>query len=348
MTAASTSAPMQQARSAYYDRIAGDSLVALWTRLEALAPPQPVVREQPHLWSYQRLRPSLLESASLISAKEAERRVLALENPGLPGTTRITPMMYAGLQLIMPGEVAPAHRHTISALRFIVEGQGAYTAVNGERTAMHPGDFVITPAWSWHDHGHEGDGPMVWLDGLDLGLVSSFNCVFFERFPEDQAPVARPSGDALARYGSGLLPIQCDSSAPNSPVFNYPYARTREALQVLTRSEAVDPHAGYLMRYANPLNGGWAMSTMATTIRLLPAGFATQQYRSTEGAIFSVVEGRGRVRVGEQVMAFEAKDTFVVPGWHAYTLEADEETVLFSYSDRAAQEKLGLFREQRL
>lgn len=339
---------VQDARHAYYDRISSDSLVALWTRLEALAPPQPVVREQPHLWSYRRVRPALLESASLISAKEAERRVLVLENPGLPGMSRITPMMYAGLQLIMPGEVAPAHRHTISALRFIVEGGGAYTAVNGERTAMHPGDFVITPAWSWHDHGHEGDGPMVWLDGLDLGIVSSFNCVFFERFPEDQAPVARPAGDALARYGSGLLPIECDRGAQNSPVFNYPYARTREALQVLARSEAIDPHAGYLMRYANPLNGGWAMATMATTIRLLPAGFQTQSYRSTEGAVFSVVEGSGRVRVGDQVMDFEAKDTFVVPGWHPYAIEAESETVLFSYSDRAAQEKLGLFREQRL
>ncbi len=134
----------------------------------------------------------------------------------------------------------------------------------------------------------------------------------------------------------------------NSPVFNYPYARTREALHALTQAGAADPHAGHLMRYVNPLDGGWAMPTMATMIRLLPKGFATRPYRSSDSTIFIVVEGSGELRVGGKQLALTPHDVAVVPGWMAYTLHAGEDCVLFSYSDRAAQEKLGLFREQRM
>jgi gentisate 1,2-dioxygenase len=68
--------------------------------------------------------------------------------------------MYAGLQRVLPGEVAPAHRHTQSALRWVVDGEGAYTAVDGERVTMAPGDFIITPMLTWHDHGNPGDQPV--------------------------------------------------------------------------------------------------------------------------------------------------------------------------------------------
>ena len=104
------------------------------------------------------------EACGLISTEEAERRVLVFENPGLPGQSRITQSLFGGLQIILPGEIAPAHRHTASALRFILEGKDAYTAVGGERTMMEPGDFVITPSMTWHDHGNVGKEPMVWLD----------------------------------------------------------------------------------------------------------------------------------------------------------------------------------------
>ena len=154
--------------------------------------------------------------------------------------------------------------------------------------------------------------------------------------------------DALARYGSGLLPVGHRAASLNSPVFNYPYGRTREALHALGRGGAPDAHLGHLMRYVNPLDGGWAMPTMATLIRLLPRGFATLPYRATDSAVFAVVEGEGELRVGGQHFALTPHDIVVVPGWMSYTLHAIEELVLFSYSDRVAQEKLGLFREQRL
>jgi gentisate 1,2-dioxygenase len=247
----------------------------------------------------------------------------------------------------MPGEVAPAHRHTQSALRFIVEGSGAYTAVDGEKTLMQPGDFVITPSWTWHHHGHEADGPMVWLDGLDIPVVAFFNSTFREDHHSEQAEVTRPAGDALARYGSGLLPVGFRSRSLNSPVFNYPYERTREALHALTRAGAPDAHTGHLMRYINPTDGGWAMPTIATMIRLLPAGFATQPHRGSDSTVFIVVEGRGELRVGEQRFPLTPHDVVVVPGWMKFTMHADDDLVLFSYSDRVAQEKLGFFREQR-
>jgi gentisate 1,2-dioxygenase len=336
------------AREEFYGRIDPHHMAPLWTRLKALVPAQPTPIGVAHHWRYEDVRPFVLESAQHISAREAERRVLILENPALRGTSQITSVLYAGLQLIMPGEVAPAHRHTQSALRFIVEGRGAYTAVDGEKTIMEPGDFVITPSWTWHHHGNESAEPMVWLDGLDIPMVMQFGSTFREDHRAEEAPLTRPDGDSLARYGTGLLPVAWRAASQNSPVFNYPYGRTREALHAIAKAGAPQSHAGHLMRYVNPADGGWAMPTMATMIRLLPAGFATRPYRSSDGAVFVAVEGRGHVQAGGQRFDLAPRDIFVVPGWIPYTLHAEDDLVLFSYSDRVAQEKLGFFREQRL
>src|SRR3954463_12634652 len=163
------------ARQDLYKRMDRHNTAPLWEVLHALIPNEPATRCKPYLWKYKDVRPYITEAGKLITAKEAIRRVLVLENPGMRGESCITQSLYAGLQLILPGEIAPAHRHTQSALRFVIEGSGAYTAVDGERTMMHPGDFVITPSWTWHDHGHEGSGnggskPVVWLDGLDIPI----------------------------------------------------------------------------------------------------------------------------------------------------------------------------------
>jgi gentisate 1,2-dioxygenase len=339
---------LQSQREAFYERIDPQHMAPLWTRLKSLVPKEPAPVGVAHRWRYEDVRPAVLESARHISAKEAERRVLILENPALRGTSQVTNTLYAGLQLIMPGEVAPAHRHTQSALRFVLEGRGAYTAVDGEKTFMEPGDFVITPSWTWHHHGNESAEPMVWLDGLDIPMAMYFGATFREDHREDEAPMTRPPGDSLARYGSGLLPVGYASATLNSPVFSYPWSRTREALEALAKGADPDPHTGHLMRYANPADGGWAMPTMATMVRLLPKGFATRPYRSTDGTVFVVVEGRGHAEVEGRRFALAPRDVFVVPGWTPCTLEADGDLALFSFSDRAAQEKLGLFRERRL
>jgi gentisate 1,2-dioxygenase len=307
MTATSSAAPERQA---YYQRIDGHNLAPLWEVLGNLVVEEPKPQSVPTVWHYDEIRDFIMESGSLITAKEAIRRVLVLENPGLRGSSRVTESLYAGLQLILPGEVAPSHRHSQSALRFVVEGQGAYTAVDGERTIMSPGDFVITPSWTWH-------------------------------------AVSRPEGDALARYGSGLLPVGYETSTPTSPVFNYPYERTREALEKMRAAEAWDPCHGLKMRYVNPVTGESAMPTMGTFMQLLPKDFETAPYRSSDGMVYSVVEGTGRTVVGEETLDWGPRDTFVVPSWMRHYHAANEDAVLFSFSDRPVHQKLGLWREDR-
>jgi gentisate 1,2-dioxygenase len=302
----------------------------------------------PARWRFDEMRALLMEGGRLITAKEAERRVLVLENPGLRGRSQITQSLYAGLQLVLPGEVAPSHRHAASALRFIVEGDGGgYTAVDGERTPLHAGDFVLTPAWTFHDHGNLGTEPVIWLDVLDIPIVNMLDCSFSEHPTEERQRLSKPEGDALARFGANMMPVEHASTAPSSPVFNYPYSRSRPALEALYRNGPLDPCDGIKLQYINPLTGGYPMPTIAAFLQLLPRGFAGAPSRSTDSTIYSVVEGHGRSRIGDQTIEWGPRDVFVVPSWLPVAHEATDEAVLFSASDRAAQKALGLWRSER-
>jgi gentisate 1,2-dioxygenase len=337
------------ARRDFYREIAPANLAPLWEVLHQLVTAEPQSIIKPHLWKYADVKRHLLKACELITAREAERRVLVLENPALPGESRITRSLFAGLQIILPGEIAPPHRHTQTALRFVIEGRGAYTGVDGERTAMHPGDFVITPSWTWHDHGNNGDGPMVWLDVLDIHMLKLFEASFREGSDSEEArPEERPQGDSLARYGSNLLPVDCDYAKPVSPVFNYPYDRTREALERMRQRQEWNPWHGLKLKYINPLNGDYAIPTIATFIQLLPKGFETRPYRSTASTIFVCVEGTGTTTLGERTIAWGPHDIFVVPSWETHVHAAAQDAVLFSASDRGVQEKLGFFREGKI
>src|SRR5436309_3860579 len=172
-------------REAFYRKIDGENLSALWTVVRDLITPEPKSGCRPHLWRFDAIRDYMMEAGKLITAKEAERRVLVLENPGLRGQSKITTSLYAGVQLVMPCEVAPAHRHSQSALRFILEGRGAHTSVDGERTMMELGDFVITPSMQWHDHGNASDQPMFCLDGLDIPMTQLLDTSFSEGMAQD-------------------------------------------------------------------------------------------------------------------------------------------------------------------
>ena len=218
-------------REAFYRKIDGENLSALWNVMGDLITPEPRSACRPHLWKFDAIRDYMTEAGKLITAKEAERRVLVLENPGLRGQSKITTSLFAGVQMVIPGDVAPAHRHSQSALRFVLEGKGAFTAVDGERTAMEPGDFVITPSMTWHDHSNQTSEPMFWLDGLDIPLVQFLDASFAEGSDEDQQKITRPAGDSFARYGHNLLPVDVKRTSKTSPIFNYPYHYTREALE---------------------------------------------------------------------------------------------------------------------
>jgi gentisate 1,2-dioxygenase len=308
-------------REEFYQRLDQMHAGPLWQELADLVMAQPKPRCIPAVWHYEEMRPYLMESGGIITAEEAERRVLMLENPGLKGLPQITQSLYAGLQLVLPGEVTATHRHVASALRFVIEGDGAYTSVNGARIEMHPGDFILTPSWTWHDHGNRTDAPIVWLDGLDIPTVNTFDTSFAEHYPHGTQPV--------------------DESADRSAV-SFPYSRTRAALEKLARSSAPDPHHGYRIHYG----GESTMPTIDAWLRLLPAGFRTKPYRSTDATIFCVAEGRGQSSIAGEVFSWGPHDVFVAPSWAAVEHDASAESVLFSFSDRPVQRALGIWREQ--
>lgn len=350
---AMSAAQAAELRKRLYADMSPLNLTPLWEVLHALVPPQPQTPCVPALWKYEAVRPFLMRAGAAITADEAVRRVLILENPALRGQSAITQSLYAGLQLIMPHEVAPSHRHTQSALRFIVEGSGAHTAVDGERTTMQPGDFIITPSWTWHDHGNDTDAPVVWLDGLDIPTIRFFDAGFAQNDDSKVQNVSRPEGTSFATYGHNMAPLRRDAPyGATSPIFSYPYARTREALHQLERDAPIDEWDGVKLRYVNPATGGSPMPTMATFMQRLPAGFAGKGYRQTDGAVFSVVEGTGSVQISRgdasETFHFGPRDHFVVPSWHTARFSSDAGCVLFSFSDRPVHQALGIHKEERL
>lgn len=334
-------------RKEYYDRIAVDSMTPLWEVLGALVPQTPKSPAVAHKWEYAAVRSHVMEAGALITASEAERRVLILENPALRGQSCITQALYAGLQLIMPGEVAPAHRHSQSALRLVLDGEGAYTAVDGERTTMRRGDFIITPAWTWHDHGNLGEQPVVWLDGLDIPIVRFLDAGFAQKSHQEYQAVERSEGDALARYGSNMVPVDFYQE-PTQPtkVFVYPWERTVRTLKTISTG-AADHHFGFKQRYINPATGRSPMPTIAAFSQLLPANFTTRPYRCTDGTVYVCLSGSAEAIVEGKKFRLEENDVVVVPSWQQHHFTSTSETILFSFSDRPVQQALGLWRELR-
>jgi gentisate 1,2-dioxygenase len=336
----------------YYQRLERAHLAPLWESLAALAPPEPRPQSRPFKWSYRDVRAHLMEAGERISAEKAERRVMVLANPSLPGKLQVNDTLYAGLQLILPGETAPPHRHTQAALRFVIEGEGAYTAVDGRRAVMRPGDFIITPAWSWHEHGG-GPGPVIWLDGLDVGLVGFLHAEFREE-PHDLPP----PGGAPAKPGRGAAahdswpyepPSRPSGGLPpggEDQPFAWPYAEARAELERMRKAGQVDPWRGVRMDYRHA-DGRPAMTTLGASLTLLPEGFRTRPYKSTDGAAAVVVEGRLEVAAGGERFELGPGDVVALPGWTAFQMTALEQTVVFAFSDEPAHRALGLWREWR-
>jgi gentisate 1,2-dioxygenase len=324
------------ARREFYARLKTKSAAPLWEVLSDIVRKDPRTAVQAALWRYDELRPFIAEAGRIITAEEAERRVLILENPGLAGMSRITQSLYAGLQLILPGEIAHTHRHTASALRFILEGSGAYTSVDGERLTMKPGDFILTPFWSYHDHGNPGTEPVVWLDGLDIPTVNMFDTSFFEKHEEHDEHLNHEEheGDApVAKF--------VETSA-----MKYPYEPHRDKLASLARNGGPDPRQGYKLEYRNSNTGAAVLPTIGAYLQLLPKGFSSRPYRATDATIFCAVEGHGTSEIGDKTFNWAPRDIFVAPSWHPVSHRADEESVLFSFSDRPAQKALGIWREE--
>jgi gentisate 1,2-dioxygenase len=340
---------IEAAREEFYQRISKRDMAPLWKVMSSVVTKEPVTRCVPHVWHYDDVKSLVMESGGLITAEEALRRVLILENPALRGESRATNTLFAGIQMILPGEVAPAHRHVSSAIRFVLDGEGAYTAVEGEKAFMSPGDFVITANWAPHDHGNPSEKPMLWLDVLDFPAVNFYEASFADYFDENDKMqnTTRGDGDSLAFFGSGVLPDGAPIELKRSPVINYTYARTRPILDRLRKTGDIDKSHGVRVRYANPINGGPVLPTMGANLALLPKGFKGEKYRSTDGTIFVCTEGGGTTKVEDTTLEWGPNDVFVVPPWKRYSHQTTKDSVLFSISDQPAQVALGIWREDK-
>ncbi len=331
-------------REAFYGRIAKKDMAPLWKVMRSVVTNEPVTRYPAAclaLWRRQ--------IAGHGIRRPDHRRGGRAPRPdpgksGMHGESRITNTLFAGIQMIMPGEVAPAHRHVSSAIRFILDGEGAYTAVEGEKAFMAPGDFVITANWAPHDHGNPSKEPMLWLDVLDFPAVNFYEASFAEHFDDATQETTRKDGDSLSFYGSGVLP-DGTPTMNRSPVINYTYARTRPIIERMMQSGDIDKRHGARVRYANPVTGGPVLPTMGACLAMLPKGFEGEPYRATDGTVFVCVEGEGTTTVDGKVLEWGKNDVFVVPSWKRYAHNAPKQSVLFSISDRPAQEALGIWRE---
>jgi gentisate 1,2-dioxygenase len=328
-------------------RLDGDNMAPLWEVLRGLTPREPRKVIDSTVWRAETIRANMAIACESISAEDAERRVLVLENKRLRGRSMATNSLYAGIQMILPGETAPSHRHTASALRLILAGEGGFTTVDGEKVIMSKGDFIITPADVFHDHGAEGSDPVMWLDGLDVPIVQLLNAGFSADDTNRRQGLKRPVGDAIARYASGLTPAGYVAGATASPLFHYPYARAKAALIQLAQADEWDAAEALKLRYTDPTTGRSPIASMAAFLQLFPAGFHGLAYRETDASVACIVEGKLRVTIGGEPIELREGDVFVLPGWEWKSFEADESCVLFSFSDRPLQESLGFWRSEK-
>ncbi|MBN9358923.1 MAG: cupin domain-containing protein [Herbaspirillum huttiense] len=336
---------------AYYRQLEQLKTGALWTVANKIEPWQPKSQSVPVLWRYAELREHVLRSVALVSPEKAGRRVIYLDNPGRREVSAAVGWLYSGLQVMHPGEVASAHAHSSSALRFIMEGRGAYTIVDGHKMTLEANDFVLTPNGTWHEHGVEADGlPCIWQDGLDIPLVNALEAGFYAVHPDLHQAVTHPVDDAVALWGApGLRPQDVGWNRPYSPLFKYQWGPTYEALQRYARATEGSPFDGLLMHYTNPVSGGHVMATIGASMQLLRPGFAGRAHRHTGSFIYQVAKGHGHSIIDGQRFDWKERDIFCVPSWawHEHVNgSASEDACLFCFSDLPVMEKLGLYREE--
>jgi gentisate 1,2-dioxygenase len=344
------------------------SLVGLWDVIHNVELAEPSKSYQPHLWRWQDLRPLLLEAGANVPLSEADRRVLILSNPSVYPKHYSTNTLYVSCSIYNPGETAPVHRHTPHASRFVLEGSGGYTTIEGEKCTMSRGDLIITPNGTWHDHGNEGTEPVMWVDVLDLPLVEALSATQFEfdyhepstdlsnsgqSVRRDVQTVSLPANYSTAVYGSGgLRPTFIDNQrglSKSTPMFIYRWSDTERRLNEL-RSYKGSPHDGIKLEYLNPVNGDAVTTTMSFAVQMLRPSEKTRKQRKTASSAYCCLHGGGKSTVGDKVLEWGPNDMFVVPGWawHEHeNLSASEDAILYQVSDQPTLEKLGLYRDEK-
>ncbi|HBT32028.1 MAG TPA: NADPH dehydrogenase [Pusillimonas sp.] len=337
----------------YYDELERLNTGALWTVANKIEPWFPQSSSEPVIWRYRDLREHVLRSVDLVSPEKAGRRVVYLNNPGRQDVAAAVGWLYSGLQVMHPGELASAHAHSASALRFIMEGSGAYTIVDGHKMTLGANDFVLTPNGTWHEHGVSEDGsPCIWQDGLDIPLMNALEANFYVVHPELQQAVTHPVDDSTATWGgTGLVPADDKWTHAYSPLLKYEWAPTYEALSRYAKVTDGSPYDGVLMNYVNPKTGGPVMQTIGASMQMLRPGEHTKAHRHTGSYIYQVAKGKGYSIINGKRFNWQERDIFCVPSWmlheHANASES-EDACLFCFNDLPVMKSLGLYREEAL
>lgn len=301
---------------------------------------------KPQHWKWADIEHALTSAAELVPMDMVAMRTIQLRNPDLP--TGVTQTLHFSIQCLMPGERTKAHRNLVGETRFVLQAPAdAVFVVDGEAFPMGEGDLIITPNWSYHDHYNGGDTPAIWLDGMDTRLVNGLARGLNERFETDQQPVTKPTNFALRTLGH-VRPSSVEPSI-QPPPFRYPWADTQTALSALREAEQEpDPFDGYHLTYVNPLTGGPTLPTYACEVGLLPARLLGQTHRHNCTTIYHAFRGSGVTEVGDQRIEWSQGDILVVPPWtwHHHENPTNQDSILYSITDRPALSALGLFREE--
>jgi len=319
----------------------------LWNLDHAERPADPKTRVKPHLWKWHDVYDSLLQAKEkiTIASGSVERRVIRLVNPGLAENEMTSHTMLFSFQLIQPGEVAPGHRHTMAAIRFILQGKGAYTNVDGQKMVMEDGDLILTPQGCWHEHAHEGNDNMIWIDGLDVPFIQALQVISFEPYKQGRLPV-NEGIDPQAYYGMAR-PIGSSTEA-HAPMLHYHWCDTYLSLQRLAKGNG-NPYDGIALEYVNPTTGGPTLPTMSCRIQMLRSGERTKIHRHTSTSIYHAFRGSGTTIINGEPFNWEKGDSFIVPlwSWHEHTNRSSaEEAILFSMHDEPILKAFGLYREE--
>jgi gentisate 1,2-dioxygenase len=327
----------QQALEAFNEEIQQGSLQGHW-KMELPANAQPRSKLLPMHWRWSTLREYLLRSGSLITVNDAGRRTIQLLNPGLAPRKSTTHTLQMSFQLVLPGEVATAHRHNIAAIRYVVEGSNTFTTVEGDSFLMEPGDLILTPGWTWHDHMNESEEPIIWIDGLDVPLVFALDTLFIEEYSEPRQRVSK------------ILRTSADRGTATDPSTNW-YFKWKETEQALLKLAASTPATEDVVYEYRQQDGRPTLPTMLCQMQLLRPAEATGLRRHTSVGAYQVLRGHGRTTIGEgTVFEWGPGDAFVVPNWTWHRHEntsTGEDAVLFSMSDQPIFEAFGLHRSER-
>lgn len=357
---ANDSAAIETEREKVYAELNALNTYGFWTIQGDMEPEEPPVQEVPHIWKFKELLPHILRAAELVPHELADRRGIILHNPGYDMTKPFTTnTLFAAYSIYRPGEVFEPHIHTPAASRLMLQGDaGGYTTVEGEKAYLERGDLILTPNSTWHDHGNEGKEPMIWVDMLDLPLARTFNAgIFGFGYTENGVARDRQTPRRAENYSSryfgagGVRPRFAESRVGNdngTPQMHFPYRNVRPVLEDL-KSDPGDLYEGVVLDYVNVMTGGPVHKTQGFAIQLLRPGEETLAHRLTPNSINICLEGEGVSEIGGQELHWEESDVFVIPSyaWHRHRNTGSKDAVIFSFTDKPALEKLGLYWEER-